>query len=96
MSQFSIIKFGFAGEIAGANMPPPPEMPMGCQRVAWATELAGMSPLIRQSPKEKPFKREQQGRDAVCKARLSKECRFMGFVWLCAREANQSRRRGWE
>ena len=31
MSQFSIIKFGSAGEMAGVNMAPPPEMPMGCQ-----------------------------------------------------------------
>jgi hypothetical protein len=56
MSQFSIIKFGSAGEIAGVNMPPPLEMPMGCQRGAWAGELAGTIPLSRQSPNERRFK----------------------------------------
>ena len=59
MSQLSIIKFGFAGEIAGANMPPPPEIPMGCQRVAWAGELAGTSPVSKQSPSKRRFKQEQ-------------------------------------
>jgi hypothetical protein len=31
MSQFNIIRSGSAGEIAGENMPPPPDSPMGCQ-----------------------------------------------------------------
>ena len=56
MSQFSIIRFGSAGEIAGVNMPPPPEMPMGCQAGAWAGELAGRSPMSRQSPSRNSFK----------------------------------------
>ena len=56
MSQFSIIKFGFAGEIAGANVPPPPEMPMGCQRGAWASELTETSPLSRPSSSERRLK----------------------------------------
>ena len=58
MSQFSIIRFGSAGEIAGVNMPPPPEMPMGCQGGAWAGELGGTSPLSRQSPNERCFNNE--------------------------------------
>jgi hypothetical protein len=56
MSQFNIIKFGSAGEIAGVNMAPPPEMPMGCQAGACAGELAGNSPLSRQIQKERHFK----------------------------------------
>src|SRR5258706_14017506 len=56
MSQLSIIRFGSAGEIAGENMAPPPEMPMGCQRGAWAGELAGTKPPSRQSPNERRFK----------------------------------------
>jgi hypothetical protein len=56
MSQLIIIKFGFAGEIAGANIPPPPEMPMGCQGVAWAGEVMGANALRRQSANESRFK----------------------------------------
>ena len=56
MSQFNIIKLVYTGEIAGVNMPPPPEMPMGCQGGAWAGELSGTSPLNRQSQNERRFK----------------------------------------
>jgi len=37
MSQLSIIKFGAAGEIAGLNMPPPPDKPTGSQLRTKAT-----------------------------------------------------------
>ncbi len=33
ISQLSIIKLGSAGEIAGENMPPPPDRPMGSQGI---------------------------------------------------------------
>jgi len=56
MSQFNIIKFGSAGEMAGVNMPPPPEMPMGCQAGVWAGELAGRSPMSVPSHSERRFK----------------------------------------
>src|SRR5712671_2796537 len=56
MSQLSIIRFGSAGEIAGENMAPPPEMPMGCQRGAWAGESGGTNPPSRQSANERRLK----------------------------------------
>ncbi len=36
MSQLSIIRFGSAGEIAGVNMPPPPDRPVASQGIASA------------------------------------------------------------
>jgi hypothetical protein len=36
MSQLIIIKFGSIGEIAGENMPPPPDNPMGSH---WADKM---------------------------------------------------------
>ena len=41
MSQLSIIRFGSAGEIAGVNMPPPPDRPVASQ------EIASAAPTVR-------------------------------------------------
>jgi hypothetical protein len=38
MSQLIIIQSGFRGEMAGANMPPPPERPWGVQPRSFADE----------------------------------------------------------
>jgi hypothetical protein len=37
ISQLSIIRFGSAGEIAGVNIPPPPDKPTGSQ--LWISDL---------------------------------------------------------
>src|SRR5260370_38384063 len=58
MSQLSIIKFGSAGEIAGVNMAPPPEMPMGCQCGVWNAEFAVAGPRSRQKPRARSVQSE--------------------------------------
>jgi hypothetical protein len=48
MSQFSIIRFGSACEIAGLNIPPPPDKPAGSQRIGSvvAATRVGDSPFM--------------------------------------------------
>ena len=52
MSQFSIMRFGSAGEMAGENMPPPPERPTGSHELGLDSGLAGVcaEPVAASSP----------------------------------------------